>query len=221
MAIRVDAYTSGGMASGTLARPGALRDALEDDGELPSTAPPGRASTIRTPSPPGALSIPSDDILVAVADDDPGRPGPRRPGTTSISNRARTRVEGELATLPGFDPGRALTRPSGEFLLLRDVRLSVRDRPEAGVAVGDHALVNRYAVERIRADLMLGFFFPGAAVDPIGRSGVGAVPDTVRSPAAPAAEPAGRPAVSGRCSRRPPGAGPACDARGAPALTRA
>ena len=73
--------------------------------------------------------------------------------------------------MPGFDPGRALTRPSGEFLLLRDVRLSVRARPEAGVALGDHALINRYAVERIRADLMLGFFFPGAAVDPIGTAG--------------------------------------------------
>ena len=35
MAIRVDAYTSGGMASGILARPGALRDALEDGGSLP------------------------------------------------------------------------------------------------------------------------------------------------------------------------------------------
>ena len=67
--------------------------------------------------------------------------------------------------MPGFDPGRALTRPSGEFLLLRDIRLSVRERPEAGIATGDHALVNRYAVDRIRADLMLGFFFPGAAVD--------------------------------------------------------
>jgi hypothetical protein len=73
-------------------------------------------------------------------------------------------LEGELATMPGFDPGRSLARPSGEFVLLRDVRLSIRDRPEAGVSLGDHALVNRYAVERIRADLMLGFFFPGAAV---------------------------------------------------------
>ena len=73
--------------------------------------------------------------------------------------------------MPGFDPGRALTRPSGEFLMLRDIRLSVRARPEAGVAIGDHALVNRYAVDRIRADLMLGFFFPGAAVDPIGTAG--------------------------------------------------
>ena len=36
--------------------------------------------------------------------------------------------------------------------------------------MGDHALVNRYAVERIRADLMLGFFFPGAAVD-VGEAG--------------------------------------------------
>ena len=53
-------------------------------------------------------------------------------------------VEGDLATLPGFDPGRALTRPSGEFLLLKDIRLSVGARPEAGVAVGDHALINRY-----------------------------------------------------------------------------
>ena len=35
MAIRVDAYTSGGMASGILARPGHLRDALEEDGSLP------------------------------------------------------------------------------------------------------------------------------------------------------------------------------------------
>jgi hypothetical protein len=40
-----------------------------------------------------------------------------------------------------------------------------------GVALGDHALINRYAVERIRAELMLGFFFPGAAVDPIGTAG--------------------------------------------------
>ncbi len=80
-------------------------------------------------------------------------------------------MEGELPTLPGFDPGRALTRPSGEFLLIRDIRLSVRARPESGVATCDHALINRYTVDRIRADLQLGFFFPGAVVDPIGTAG--------------------------------------------------
>jgi hypothetical protein len=67
--------------------------------------------------------------------------------------------------MPGFDPGRALTRPSGEFVLLRDVRISRGDRPGLEVARGDHAFVNRYAVEHIRAELMLGFFFPGAVVD--------------------------------------------------------
>ena len=66
-----------------------------------------------------------------------------------------------------------LTRPSGEFVLLHDIRLSVRDRPKAGVATGAHALINRFAVEHIQAELMLGFFFPGTAVDATG--GIGGV----------------------------------------------
>jgi hypothetical protein len=50
-------------------------------------------------------------------------------------------------------------------VLLRDVRLTLRDRPDRGTAASPHALVNRYAVDRVTADLMLGFFFPGAAMD--------------------------------------------------------
>ena len=106
--------------------------------------------------------------------DDPERRRPRRgrrrrPGIPVHADWHRIQlesgpypVEGELATMPGFDPGRALTRPSGEFVLLRDVRLSVRvatRRPAS--RIGDHALVNRYAVDRIRADLMLGLLLPG------------------------------------------------------------
>ena len=170
MAIRVDAYTSGGMASGTLARPGALRDALEDDRALCLDEAAWQGLDDPASRPAGSLAIPSDDVLIAVADDDPGVPVHAAWHHVHLESGPYT-VEGELATLPGFDPGRALTRPSGEFLLLRDIRLSVRARPDAGVAVGDHALVNRYAVERIRAELMLGFFFPGAAVDPIGTAG--------------------------------------------------
>lgn len=170
MAIRVDAYTSGGMASGTLARPGSLRDALEEGGALPLDGAAWQGLEEPTAQPAGSLSIPSDDVLVAVANDDPGIPVHAAWHHIHLETGPYT-VEGELATLPGFDPGRALTRPSGEFLLLRDVRLSVRARPEAGVAIGDHALINRYTVERIRADLLLGFFFPGAAVDPIGTAG--------------------------------------------------
>ena len=30
--------------------------------------------------------------------------------------------------------------------------------------IGKQALVNRYSVERVEADIMLGFFFPGAAM---------------------------------------------------------
>lgn len=170
MAIRVDAYTSGGLASGTLARPGALRDALEDDRALRLDEAAWQGLDDLTSRPAGSLAIPSDDILVAVADDDPGIPVHAAWHHVHLESGPYT-VEGELATLPGFDPGRALTRPSGEFLMLRDIRLSVSARPESGVAIGDHALVNRYAVERIRAELMLGFFFPGATVDPIGTAG--------------------------------------------------
>jgi len=170
MAIRVDAYTSRGLASGVLAKPGALRDTLETDGTLPLDRAAWQALGDATTRVAGSMSIPSDDVLIAVADDDPGIPVHAAWHRVQLESGPYT-VEGELATMPGFDPGRALTRPSGEFLLLRDIRLSVRSKPEAGVAVGDHALVNRYAVDRIRADLMLGFFFPGAVVDPIGTAG--------------------------------------------------
>ena len=58
-----------------------------------------------------------------------------------------------MPTLPGFDPGRALTRPSGEFVLLRDVRVSLLGEIRHGrrTPVGHHALVNRYGVESVAA----------------------------------------------------------------------
>lgn len=170
MAIRVDAYTIGGMASGVLARPGPLRDALETNGSLSLDGAAWLAIDDTTAQVAGSMTIPSDDVLIAVADDDPGIPVHAAWHHIHLEAGPYT-VEGDLATMPGFDPGRALTRPSGEFVMLRDIRVSLRARPEAGVALGDHALINRYTVDRIRADLMLGFFFPGAVVDPIGTAG--------------------------------------------------
>ena len=38
-------------------------------------------------------------------------------------------VSGLLPTLPGYDPGRSLTRPSGHFVLLSNVAVSRIDRP--------------------------------------------------------------------------------------------
>jgi hypothetical protein len=72
------------------------------------------------------------------------------------------RVTAELATHPGFDPGRALARPSGIFVPLRDARIELVDQAGAGAAERPHVHVNRYAVERVVATLMLGHFFPGA-----------------------------------------------------------
>lgn len=72
------------------------------------------------------------------------------------------RVTGNLATHPGFDPARAIHRPSNGFVPLRDVTIELRDSPAAGVADRRHVHVNRYAVESVASTLMLGFFFPGA-----------------------------------------------------------
>ncbi len=174
MAIRVDAYMSRGMASGILASTRPLRDALDEDAELPLDGVDWQGLDEPVAQAAGSMTLPADDVLVAVADDDLGGP------VHSVWHHVRLEsgpytVEGDLPTMPGFDPGRALTRPAGDFIMLRDVRLILRDHPDAGTATGDHALVNRYAVERIQAELMLGFFFPGAIVDAVdGPGGDGA-----------------------------------------------
>lgn len=161
MAIRVEIYTSGGMAGGILARSGRLRDALASGERLQVEGASWQGLDDPVSRSAGTVDVSVDEILLAVADDAPDAPV-HASWHHVILDAGPYVVEGELATLPGFDPGRSLARPSGEFVLLRDVRLSLRDHPEAGVSVGDHVLVNRYAVERIDAELMLGFFFPGA-----------------------------------------------------------
>ena len=164
MPIRVDAYITGGMASGVLARAGHLRDILDSAPSLDLERATWQALTDPAPRPTGDISIAVDDVLVAVADDDPTIPVHASWHDIALEV-GPYRLEGEMPTMPGFDPGRALTRPTGEFVLLRDVRLGLVDDPRPTTPIGHHALVNRYGVERVRADIMLGFFFPGAAVD--------------------------------------------------------
>lgn len=187
MAMRVEVYTVGGVASGLLARPGTLREALATDPEIRLDQAAWQGIGEAVPRAAGAVTFGTDDILFAVADEAPS--GPVHAAWHHVRlNAGPYALEGELATMPGFDPGRSLTRPSGEWVLLRDVRLSVMGHPEAGVSATDHALVNRYGVERIEADLMLGFFFPGAAVD-----ASASVPSLASSSGM-----ADRPAVTGR-----------------------
>jgi hypothetical protein len=165
MPIQVDVYISQGVASGVVARSGHLREILDHDGELVLERVRWRSAGDDVARPAADLTIPIDDLLVAVAGED------QAPAVHATWHPIRLLVgpylvEGEMPTLPGFDPARALTRPTGEFVLLRDVRMArpTADGPVVPVPVGEQALVNRYDVEEVEADLMLGFYFPGATM---------------------------------------------------------
>ena len=160
MSIRVEAYTMGGIVTGVLARPGHLRDILEGSTELDVTEA-SSAPLDGSPIDTGEQQIAMDDVVVAVAEEE--HPTPVHAAWHPIRLESGPwLVEGDLPTLPGFDPDRALTRPTGTFVLLRDVHVSLLDHPELGENTHDAVLVNRYSVDRVDADLMLGFFFPGA-----------------------------------------------------------
>lgn len=168
MSIRIEAYTASGVARGLVARSGHLREVLEAGGDLrierASWQPLGQPSA----SPAGEISVAIDDIIVAVGDDDPSIPVHATWHRLCLEAPPFVLI-GELPTLPGYDPGRALARPTGEFVVLRDVELAVDGA--AHTVVASVALLNRYAVERVEADLMLGFYFPGAALAEAGLAG--------------------------------------------------
>jgi hypothetical protein len=169
MPIRVEAYTEGGVATGVLARNGPLRELLEGANEiaiersrwLPLDGTGERAA--------GEVTLQVDDVFLVVADEPDGIPVHAQWHTIEL-DAGPYRVHGEMPTMPGFDPGRALARPTGEFVLLRDARIQLVGREDAGEAVSAQVLVNRYTVDRVAADLMLGFFFPGAVMTITGSS---------------------------------------------------
>jgi hypothetical protein len=200
MPIRVDAYTNTGMAVGWLIGAAHLREALESGQPLELNRVTWQAIENLAPSELGSIALEPDD-LIAVAGDDESIIPVHAVWHTVRLEAGIYRIEGELPTMPGFDPGRALTRPTGEFVLLRDVRLELMDRPDVGTVSVPHAFINRYTVERVEADLMLGFFFPGAEVDESRLPGppLGAEPpDATSGDAAPADSPSSAaPATSG------------------------
>jgi hypothetical protein len=104
--------------------------------------------------------VPPDDILLIVT------PHPavlvHMTWYSVVLDLGPYRVTGELATQPGFDPERALARPGGTFVPLRDARIELVADAGVGAADRSHVHVNRYAVERVVASLMLGHYFPGA-----------------------------------------------------------
>jgi len=161
MPIRVEIYGASGVAIGIVARAGRLREVLESGLALLVEETAWHPLDGSAPRPGGAMSIAEDDILLAVADHVEDLPVHAQWHDISL-DVGPYRVTGQMPTMPGFDPGRAIARPTGQFVLLRDVRIALRGDADGPSVTQPAAFVNRYVVDRVAADLMLGFFFPGA-----------------------------------------------------------
>jgi len=194
MPIRVEIYGASGVAVGVVARAGRLREALESGVDLLVEGAAWHPLDGSPPRPSEALTIAEDDILLAV--DDQIEDGPVHAQWHDISLEVGPYlVTGQMPTMPGFDPGRALARPTGEFVLIREVRIGLLADVDGPTVEQRAALINRYVVDRVTADLMLGFFFPGAVMVVTGgheQTGAGA-PAMAPGPAA-GATAAGEPA---------------------------
>jgi hypothetical protein len=192
MPIRVEIYGAAGVAIGVVAQPGRLREILESGLDVlveqatwhPIDGSPPRAS--------GTLTVAEDDILLAVSDQLDDLPVHAQWHDLTV-DVGPFRVTAQMPTMPGFDPGRALARPTGEFVLLRDPRIALRTDAEGPSVVQPAAYVNRYVVDRVSADLMLGFFFPGAEMIVTGGHDERPAVAPVAQPAAALGGPAGPP----------------------------
>ncbi|HEX5589802.1 MAG TPA: hypothetical protein VFX65_05895 [Candidatus Limnocylindrales bacterium] len=158
--MQIEAFTAGGIVSGAVDRWSPPHEGPEEerpvDLEGATFYPLGGGA----PEPRGRLHLDTDDLLLLCSDEEDL---PIHSAWHPVElDMGPYRVSGELPTLPGFDPGRALSRPGGPFVLIREVRVELVGRPEAGRVERPHASVNRYAVERVAADIDLGFYFPGA-----------------------------------------------------------
>jgi hypothetical protein len=141
--------------------------------------------------PSGELRLAADDIHLATTDEIDDIPVHAQWHDVALTV-GPYRVRGEMPTMPGFDPGRALARPTGEFVQLRDVSIGLVGEADGTGLNRTMALVNRYMVDRVEADLMLGFFFPGATM--VSTSASDSVPPAAPAPAA--SDPAVTPPVA-------------------------
>lgn len=190
MAIRFEAYTADGILRGTVGPEGRLGDLLEAFDSIAVDAAVVTPFDGRPAAAPSRTEFATDDLLIVVA-----------PASTPTAVHASWHelslvagpysIEGLLPTLPGFDPARALARPTGTFVLLGSASLGLAGDPGAGRLEHPFVWVNRYTVETIRADIELGIFFPGAASVLVARSGrpdpeiagpVGTAPSVASSP---------------------------------------
>lgn len=181
MPIRVEIFAAGGIAVGVLARAGHVREALESGVPLTIERASWHALDGTKPRPIGEVSVAPDDVFLATTDEESDLPVHAQWHDLAL-DVGPYRICGQMPTMPGFDPGRALARPTGEFVQMRDVTIGLAGETVAGMA-RPMALANRYVVDRVEADLMLGFFFPGAEMVSTGEPLVHAAGATAPPPA--------------------------------------
>ncbi len=160
MSIGLDGYTMTGVLHAAVDTAGRLSDALEGETTLRLVS--GRLVRLDggVADDVGGMALQVDDLCLAVATPETVIPG-HLAWHDLVLTAGPWHIEGAMPTMPGFDPGRALARPQGNFVLLRDVRIGLAGRPGAEDTV-PYGWVNRYVVDRVEADIDLGFFFPGA-----------------------------------------------------------
>ncbi len=189
MPVAFEGYTGDGLVRGTLDAGERLEDALGVGERLADAL--GVASEL-TLTGAGLILVDGSELalsrttilvddLVAVAAP-PSMAGPVHAVWHDITLAAGPyRIDALLPTMPGFDPARALARPSGTFVLVASASIRLADDPDAGDLEYARLLVNRYAVDRVESDIELSLFFPGAVSAVSARAGR---PDESAHPAA-------------------------------------
>ena len=116
-------------------------------------------------------SVDPDEILFAGLPLDPDAPIIHRVYYTVKLALGPYEVVGEMAIVPGFDPGRALTRPASDFVDLQDTEVRITT-PSGGLEhTFEFLVVNRFAVERVECEIDVTFWFPGAEQAPTADEG--------------------------------------------------
>jgi hypothetical protein len=118
--------------------------------------------TAGTPEHAPTGSIAADEILLAAVPHDPDAPHIHRVYYTVDLAVGPYEVTGEMAMLPGFDPGRALTRPASDFIDLHEVEVRIATPSGTVEQSYEHLVVNRFAVEHVDCEIDMTFWFPGA-----------------------------------------------------------
>jgi hypothetical protein len=156
---QLEIFTPTGVVAGTT-----NRDGLTQSPDLRSPVAIERARWYphngSSPEHRGSMLVAPDDVLIVVSSET--EPTVHSTWYAVGLEIGPYRVRARMPTAPGFDPARALARPTGTFVALWDASVELMNRPEAGIADRVSVHVNRYSVERVESSIMLGFFFPGA-----------------------------------------------------------